>query len=620
MFAQANSEHCRHKIFNADWIIDGEAQPRSPVRDDPQHAPSSRPAACCRPTRTTPRSSRAGPGRFCPAGTGVYAHDAEPVHILMKVETHNHPTAIAPFPARPPAPAARSATRAPPAAAPSPRPGLCGFSVSNLRIPGFEQPWEGQDFGRPGRIVSALDIMLEGPIGGAAFNNEFGRPNLCGYFRTFEQQVRARASVSEPDGRARRTARLPQADHARRRLGNIRAGARREARLPGRHAAGRARRPGDADRPRRRCRVEHGQRASAGGPRFRLGAARQPGDGAALPGGHRPLLGSAARTTRSCSSTTSAPAACPMRCRSWCTTATRAAAALRAARVPSDDPACRRWRSGATRRRSATCWPSTGAARRVRGHLRARALPRRRGRRGHRESRAACLADRKFGDAPSTCPCRCCSASRRDARDVERRRRAAAALGPRDRPRRRPGARAASADGGGQDLPDHHRRSQRHRPGGPRPDGRPLAGAGGRLRGDPDRLRRLPPARPWPWASARRLALLDAPASGRMAVAEAITNIAAAPIARLGDIKLSANWMAAAGSPGEDARALRHGARRGHGAVPGARHRDPGGQGLDEHEDRLAAGAGTASEREMTAPLSLIVSAFAPVADVQLAR
>jgi phosphoribosylformylglycinamidine synthase len=131
----------------------------------------------------------------------------------MKVETHNHPTAISPFPGAGHRLGGEIRDEARPARAPSRRPVCDGFSVSNLRIPGAEQPWE-EDHGRPARIASALDIMLEGPIGAAAFNNEFGRPNLCGYFRTFEM-TRAR--------RRRRTARLPQADHDRRRLGNIRA-------------------------------------------------------------------------------------------------------------------------------------------------------------------------------------------------------------------------------------------------------------------------------------------------------------------------------------------------------------------------------------------------------------
>ena len=189
MFAQANSEHCRHKIFNADWTIDGEAQPKSLFKmikntfeQTPDHVLSA-----YKDNAAVMEGSQGG--RFFPSpASGEYQYHQERVDILMKVETHNHPTAISPSRGRPPAPAARSATRVRQAVAPSPRRGLVGFSVSNLRIPGFEQPWE-QDFGKPSRIVSAFDIMQEGPLGGAAFNNEFGRPAILGYFRTFEEQV-----------------------------------------------------------------------------------------------------------------------------------------------------------------------------------------------------------------------------------------------------------------------------------------------------------------------------------------------------------------------------------------------------------------------------------------------
>ncbi len=128
-------------------------------------------------------------GRFFPdPHTRRYDYRHEDVHILMKVETHNHPTAISPFPGAATGSGGEIRDEGATGTGAKPKAGLTGFSVSHLRIPGFEQPWE-QDHGRPDRIVSALDIMLEGPIGGASFNNEFGRPNLAGYFRTFEQEV-----------------------------------------------------------------------------------------------------------------------------------------------------------------------------------------------------------------------------------------------------------------------------------------------------------------------------------------------------------------------------------------------------------------------------------------------
>ncbi|TQV61777.1 MAG: phosphoribosylformylglycinamidine synthase, partial [Halothiobacillaceae bacterium] len=185
MFAQANSEHCRHKIFNADWVIDGEAQAKSlfgMIRNTYHHAPQGILSAY-KDNASVIEGSRGG--RVYPGIDGVYrAHD-EDIHILMKVETHNHPTAIAPFPGAATGSGGEIRDEGATGRGSKPKAGLSGFSVSNLRIPGAEQPWE-KDHGKPGRIVSALDIMIEGPLGAAAFNNEFGRPNICGYFRTFE--------------------------------------------------------------------------------------------------------------------------------------------------------------------------------------------------------------------------------------------------------------------------------------------------------------------------------------------------------------------------------------------------------------------------------------------------
>ncbi|WP_457668709.1 phosphoribosylformylglycinamidine synthase [Thiolapillus sp.] len=194
MFAQANSEHCRHKIFNADWIIDGKQQDRSlfqMIRNTTEKSPQDVLSAY----KDNAAVMRGSEGyRFFPApDTGVYETHCEDIHILMKVETHNHPTAISPDPGAATGSGGEIRDEGATGKGSKPKAGLCGFSVSNLRIPGREQPWE-QDFGKPERIVSALEIMLEGPIGAAAFNNEFGRPNLCGYFRTYE------ASVPGPHG------------------------------------------------------------------------------------------------------------------------------------------------------------------------------------------------------------------------------------------------------------------------------------------------------------------------------------------------------------------------------------------------------------------------------------
>lgn len=188
MFAQANSEHCRHKIFNADWIIDGVEQPKSLFKmikntfeTTPEHVLSA-----YKDNAAVMTGSKVG--RFFPdPETRQYQYHQEDAHILMKVETHNHPTAISPWPGASTGSGGEIRDEGATGIGGKPKAGLVGFTVSNLRIPGFEQPWE-SDFGKPSRIVSALDIMLEGPLGGAAFNNEFGRPNLLGYFRTYEEK------------------------------------------------------------------------------------------------------------------------------------------------------------------------------------------------------------------------------------------------------------------------------------------------------------------------------------------------------------------------------------------------------------------------------------------------
>ena len=202
MFAQANSEHCRHKIFNADWIIDGERMPKSlfaMIRNT--HEKNPRGVLSAYRDNAAVMEGALGKRFFPNPENDVYGAIDEPIDILMKVETHNHPTAISPFPGAATGSGGEIRDEGATGRGAKPKAGLTGFSVSHLRIPGFEQPWEtapGQPLGKPDRIVSALDIMIEGPIGGAAFNNEFGRPNICGYFRTFEQ-----AAAGDPGGRVR---------------------------------------------------------------------------------------------------------------------------------------------------------------------------------------------------------------------------------------------------------------------------------------------------------------------------------------------------------------------------------------------------------------------------------
>ncbi|MFI4951657.1 MAG: phosphoribosylformylglycinamidine synthase [Burkholderiales bacterium] len=188
MFAQANSEHCRHKIFNADWSIDGLRQSHSlfaMIRHTHRVNPQGTIVAY---EDNAAVMEGATARRFYPGADGHYGVRAELTHVVVKVETHNHPTAIAPFPGAATGSGGEIRDEGATGIGAKPKAGLTGFTVSNLMIPALPQPWE-IDYGKPGRIASALSIMLDGPIGGASFNNEFGRPNLLGYFRTFEQQV-----------------------------------------------------------------------------------------------------------------------------------------------------------------------------------------------------------------------------------------------------------------------------------------------------------------------------------------------------------------------------------------------------------------------------------------------
>jgi len=189
MFAQANSEHCRHKIFNAEWEINGEQQDLSlfqMIKNTYKCSPNGILSAY-KDNAAVMEGFEAG--RFyADPKTNEYSYHKERVHILMKVETHNHPTAISPFPGAATGSGGEIRDEGATGVGSKPKAGLCGFSVSNLKIPGFIQPWE-KDFGKPSRIESPLQIMIDGPLGAAAFNNEFGRPNISGYFRTFEQEV-----------------------------------------------------------------------------------------------------------------------------------------------------------------------------------------------------------------------------------------------------------------------------------------------------------------------------------------------------------------------------------------------------------------------------------------------
>ncbi|HEX5656389.1 MAG TPA: phosphoribosylformylglycinamidine synthase [Polyangiales bacterium] len=200
MFAQANSEHCRHKIFNADFVVDGVAQEDSLFRMI-RRSTEAHPEGVLSAYRDNASVIEGSiGGRFSPASEGgEYRTTTEPIHILCKVETHNHPTAISPFSGASTGSGGEIRDEGATGRGSKPKAGLVGFSVSNLRLPGAERPWE-RDHGKPGRIASALEIMTDGPLGGAAFNNEFGRPALTGYFRSFELDVAVQGAQSEVRG------------------------------------------------------------------------------------------------------------------------------------------------------------------------------------------------------------------------------------------------------------------------------------------------------------------------------------------------------------------------------------------------------------------------------------
>ncbi|KAF2095979.1 phosphoribosylformylglycinamidine synthase [Rhizodiscina lignyota] len=200
MFAQVNSEHCRHKQFNADWTIDGMKKPhslfemiRNTYKTNPQRVVSAYSDNAA--VMEGPSGSFLAPDQ----ATGIWTSTKETVDYLAKVETHNHPTAVSPFPGAATGSGGEIRDEGAVGRGSRPKAGLCGFTVSDLHIPEFEQPWEVQT-GKPAHIASSLDIMLEAPIGSAAFNNEFGRPCITGYFRTFTNEVHVEKDQKELRG------------------------------------------------------------------------------------------------------------------------------------------------------------------------------------------------------------------------------------------------------------------------------------------------------------------------------------------------------------------------------------------------------------------------------------
>jgi phosphoribosylformylglycinamidine synthase len=605
MFAQANSEHCRHKIFNATWSIDGIDRAES-LFAMIRHSTAQNPAGVIS-AYTDNASIVAGPAAAVflrDPRSREYGYHDEAAHLIMKVETHNHPTAISPYPGAATGSGGEIRDEGATGRGSSPKAGLTGFSVSNLRIPGFAQPWEA-DHGKPGRIVSALQIMLEGPIGGAAFNNEFGRPNLTGYFRTFEQPVPG------ADGRELRGYHKPIMIAGG--VGGIRPAHTRKETIPpgapivvlggpalliglgGGAASSQASGSGQEEldfasvqrenpEMQRRCQEVINQCRELGeaNPILSIHDVGAGGLSNAVP----EILHDSGRggSLELREVPNDDPGMSPMQI--WCNEAQeRYVLAIRADALETFRGLCERERCPCA----------------VIGHA--------------SEKETLILGDERFANTPIDVPMALlfgkAPRSHRDASHVQ--------------PPRAP------FDPSAVDLAEAIERVLRH----------PAVADKTFLITIGDRsvtglVARDQMAGPWQTPVAdvavtcsgyraysgeamalgerAPLALLDAPASGRMAVGEALTNIAAAHIENLGDVKLSANWMAAAGHPGEGAALFDTVKAVGLELCPALGIAIPVGK--DSLSMQTVWQEGGAS-RTMTAPLSLIVSAFAPVVDAR---
>ena len=604
MFAQANSEHCRHKIFNASWTIDGEAQPKSlfgMIRNTHEQGPSEDVLSAYSDNAAVIRGHTAG--RFFPdPDTRRFGYHEEPVHIMMKVETHNHPTAIAPYPGAATGSGGEIRDEGAVGIGARPKAGLVGFSVSNLRVPGFEQPWE-ENNGKPARMASALQIMLEGPIGGAAFNNEFGRPAICGYFRSLELahagEIRGYhkpimiagglGNIREPHvlkGEMRAGMKLVVLGGPAMLIG-----------LGGGAASSMTSGASDADLDfasvqRDNAEIEHRcqevidrcwQMGDANPIRFihDVGAG---GLSNALPelvkdGG---CGGQIALDAVPSADTGLSPLEL------WCNEAQeRYVLAIAAEDLPRFDALCRRER----------CPYAVVGEAREEPHLQ--------------------VSDARDTSLPVDLPLSVLFGKPpRMQRAFERRDAARAAFTTRglqiddavERVLRLP---AVAGKGFLVTIGDRSVTGLVSRDQMVGPWQVPVADAGitttsfDTCAGEAMAMGERTP-----------LALIDAAASARMAVAEAITNISCAPIARLQDVKLSANWMAAAGHPGED-QALFDAVRAvGMDFCPALGLVIPVGKDSMSMKTRWREGD---TDRAVIAPLSLIISAFAPVTDVRLA-
>jgi phosphoribosylformylglycinamidine synthase len=613
MFAQANSEHCRHKIFNAEFVIDGQPQPQSlfqMIKRSTEASPGGVLSAY-HDNAAVMEGPRAG--RFAPdPASGVYRASVEPVHLLMKVETHNHPTAISPFAGAATGSGGEIRDEGATGRGARPKAGLTGFSVSNLRLPSAPRPWE-RPASKPERIASALDIMLDGPIGGAAFNNEFGRPGLCGYFRTFELEV---------DGPTMREVRgYHKPIMVAGGFGNVRTEQVKKAEIPagtpivvlggpamliglGGGAASSLASGASAEdldfasvqrdnaEMQRRCQ-EVIDRSAARGVENPILSIHDVGAGGlsnALP----ELVHDSGRGARFAlrDIPSAEPGLSPLEI--WCNEAQeRYVLAIAADRLPAFAALCARERCP-----HAVIGHATGDGQLVVEDALAK-------------NRPGAGADARPVDLPL-----------------------AVLLGKPPRTTRQAshvGAKATPFATGALDLGEAVRRVLRLPTVA---DKTFLITIGDRTVGGLSARDQMVGRWQVPVADAAvtatgfdvttgeamamgertPVALLDAAASARLAVAEAITNIVSAPIGRLSDVKLSANWMAAAGLPGEDARLYDAVRAVGVELCPALGIAIPVGK--DSLSMRTAWQAG-AEARAVTAPLSLIVTAFAQVTDVR---
>jgi phosphoribosylformylglycinamidine synthase len=605
MFAQANSEHCRHKIFNADFVIGGERQPLSLFQMIRRSTEASPGGVLSAYHDNAAVIEGLVAGQLSPdSTTGVYAARSQAVHILMKVETHNHPTAISPYAGAATGSGGEIRDEGATGRGARPKAGLCGFSVSNLRLPGATRAWE-RNFGKPDRIASALEIMIEGPVGAAAFNNEFGRPNLCGYFRSFELEIEGAA------GREVRGYHKPIMVAGG--FGSVRAGNVAKAEIPAGTpivalggpamliglgggaasslASGESQEEldfasvqRDNAEMQRRCQevIDRCAAQGADNPILSIHDVGAGGLSNALPelvhgsgrGGHFAL-----RDIPSAE-----PGLSPLEL--WCNEAQeRYVLAIAADRLAAFAALCARERCP-----HAVVGRATADGRLV-------------------------VDDALTGERPIDLPLGVLLGKPPRMTRQAARERAGEALFSTERV----------------DLGEAVRRVLRLPTVA---DKTFLITIGDRTVGGLSARDQLVGRWQVPVADAAvtttgfdvttgeamamgeraPVALLDAAASARLAVAEAVTNIASAPIARLSDVKLSANWMAAAGHPGEDARLFDAVRAIGLELCPALGIAIPVGK--DSLSMRTTWNAG-GEAHSVTAPLSLIVSAFAPVADVR---